>query len=316
MKKFLFLLAPLLAFADIDETTQGPWFTGPLQVPLNLVTPVGHVYIESFMNFENEIGNYNSHWKTTSHSDFFTFNPEFFVTVGLTEWMDISLSPQMDTNVYRGRSATRFGDLPIGLDFQLIPYKLGNACPSLKFTFQETFPTGQYQHFNAGSDKVEGSGDGTWGTNINFVLYNVYHLWAKHYLSLYFASSYTFNTSTHVRGFNIYGGGYGTDGVVHVGNMWQNFFSFEFTLTQNWAIAMDNVYTHVDASPFTGDPGTDADGLDAVVGEPSSESFAICPAIEYNFSDNYGLIAGCYFSVAGRNSPFFRNGIISFVAYF
>ena len=95
------------------------------------------------------------------------------------------------------------------------------------------------------------------------------------------------------------------------GKTFQGIVSFELSLTQNWVLALDNVYTHVDESRFYGTVGTDGTGAAASVGEPTSEQISFAPAIEYNFSGNFGIIVGAWVTGWGRNSEIFRSGVIN-----
>ena len=294
-----------------------PWLTGPLLAPYETAVSFGHFFIEPYANFSAITGNYNSRWESISAEDsYFSFTPQLQVYVGLTKWMDINFTPQMVTNSYKRQSDTQFADLPIALDFQIIPVDITAWYPSLKVAVQETFPTGTYHRLNPSKITTDISGAGTYGTNFNFVVYKLVNVWAHHFLTLYLNGGYTINSSTHVKGFNAYGGGYGTDGNVHVGNSTQGLFSFEFTLTQRWVLAMDTTYTHTDRSTFSGIAGHNADGSAAVTGAASSERLAFAPAIEYNINAKYGFIAGCFFSAIGRNTPAFKTATIAFAAYF
>ena len=287
-----------------------PWLTGPLIVPNGTVTTAGHVYLQNYVNFNTTTGVYDSNWNShAANHNYFSFNPQIIAYVGLTEWMDVFIAPQGYCNHYHEDTDGRFGDLPVGLDFQPIAMDTKNWYPGVKLTIKETFPTGQYQNLNPSKMGTDIGGAGTYGTTFNVLLHNVYHLWNQHYLSLFGSWGYTINTNANVKGFNAYGGGYGTSGKVNTGNSWQGIFSFEFTFNRQWAIAMDTVYTHVDRSSFTGNTGTYADGTTAIVGLPSSEQLAFCPALEYNFNEHIGLIVGCYMTATGRNSAIFRNGI-------
>jgi hypothetical protein len=95
------------------------------------------------------------------------------------------------------------------------------------------------------------------------------------------------------------------------GNNLQGIASFELSLSKNWALALDNVYTHTDTTQFFGTPGITFDGELSKDKNPSIEEFSMAPAIEYNFSSHFGMIAGCWFSVCGRNSTEFRSGVIN-----
>ena len=79
---------------------------------------------------------------------------------------------------------------------------------------------------------------------------------------------------------------------------------------------LDNVYIHANKNRFSGKAGFAPSGEPAVIKWPSTEQLSFAPAIEYNFNENCGLIAGSWFSAAGRNSWEFRSGILSFIYSF
>ena len=90
--------------------------------------------------------------------------------------------------------------------------------------------------------------------------------------------------------------------------------AFEYTLTQNWALALDVLYVHNNHTRFSGHKGSTY-GIPNSVGGPSSEQFSLAPALEYNWSSNCGVIAGVWFSVAGRNTADFINGVVAINIY-
>ena len=153
---------------------------------------------------------------------------------------------------------------------------------------------------------------GTFGTQFDLVLYKIFHLYELHWLSATFSAQYTVNTPVNVHGFNAYGGGFGTRGKVLPGNQLQAILSFELTLTQRWALALDSVYTHTDMDQFYGMPGISLLGSFARSSRSSSEQLSFAPAIEYRIGHQFGLIAGGYFSAIGRNSVEFRSGVLNF----
>ena len=289
------------------------WLTGPLIAPTGTVIPYGSFEIESYVYATTNTGTYNSNWNSVSaEHNFFSLNPQFLCFFGLTPWMDINISPQFFYDTTNGQHNWNFGDLPVALDFQLLDAGYTPYFPGIKFTVRETFPTGPYQNLNPNKLLTDQSGAGTFGTTMNLVLYKVYHLTGHHFLSMTYSATYTVTTPVNVHGFNTYGGGYGTKGYALPGNTFQAIASFEVSLSQNWALALDNVYTHVDQTRFFGNPGVvSIGGPAASVGAPSSEQISFAPAIEYNFSSNLGIIAGCWFTAWGRNSTRFCSGVIS-----
>ena len=275
-------LLPFLGVLQAHTNFSGPWLTGPLIVPAGTVTPVGHYEVEPYLYVTTNSATYDSHWHAQKSSRLTFLNVQVIALIGLTEWMDAQITP----SVFYGHSTARWGDLPIALDFQLLPW--------LKFTLQETFPSGQYQR---AKNTAELSGLGTYGSNANILFYKLFHLSDLHYLSTFLSIGYTVNSWVHVHGLNAYGTGSGT---VKPGDGFRAIFSFEYTLNQNWVFAMDNVYLHTNKNRSSTLPS------------PSEEQLSIAPAIEYNFSDNFGIIAGSWFTVAGRNSQQFYSGVIAF----
>lgn len=288
-----------------NEPPPTPWLTGPLIAPIGAVVPYGDFEIQPYVYATTETGTYNPHWKARSSSNFFSLNTQVLCFFGLTPWMDINLVPQFFYNTVSNQKATRFGDLAVALDFQLLDPAATPYFPGIKFTLREMFPTGTYQRLNPDKLLTDQTGAGAFSTNFSLILYQVYHLKGAHFLSMTLSAAYNVNPPVHVHGLNTYGGGDGTKGYALPGNNFQGIASFELTLNQNWVLALDNVYSHTDATSFYGTTITP-------VGVPSSEQISFAPAIEYNFSSHLGIIAGCWFTAWGRNTPVFRSGVIAF----
>ena len=284
-----------------------PWLTGPLIAPIGAVVPYGDFEIESYIYYTANTGSYNENWHSVSAShDFLSLNPQFLCFFGLTPWMDINIVPQFFYNRTSNQSSWEFGDLQVALDFQMLSPTATPYFPGIKFVLRETFPTGSFERLNPNKLLTDLSGEGTFATTFNLVLYQVYHLKGVHFLSTTYSALYTVTTPVQVHGLNAYGGGFGTKGKVLPGNSFQGIISFELTLSQNWAFAIDHVYTHTDSTRFSGFSGVDK------VGAPSSEQISFAPAIEYNFSSHFGIAAGCWFTAWGRNSAQFCSGVVNF----
>lgn len=116
--------------------------------------------------------------------------------------------------------------------------------------------------------------------------------------------TYMYGAPVNVKGINAYGGDPTTSGKVRPGNLWQGIVSFEYSLTQNWVLALDMLYSHMSRSQFT---GTTVEPT----GEPSWEQFSLAPAVEYCFSENFAINAGAWFTAAGRNSDQFASAVMS-----
>jgi len=303
---------PSLMADDVSATQPStaaftPWLTGPLIAPTGEVVPVGHYSLQPYLLFNVNTGFYNPHWKSLSTPNFYNVTLQFQVQVGLTQFMDFQIIPSLLYNATQGQSAERFGDLPLILDFQILSAEKYQYMPGIKLGITETFPTGKYQKLNPKKRLTDVSGLGSYSTTFDLVFYKIYPLHAHHFLSMTADVQYTYYAPLHIEALSTYLSSENTHGKIYPGATTSAILSFEYTLTQNWVLALDNVYTHADKDRFRGNPGTSGH-----VGRPSSEQLSFAPAVEYNFSENLGLIAGSWFSAAGRNAPEFYSEIVSF----
>jgi hypothetical protein len=307
------LLHGALGTPEVPAGAVSPWLTGTLLAPSGEVVQRGHYVIEPYFYFNTITGTYDRNWHNISTPNFFNFTVQLEIIIGLTEWMDFETIPEVLYNSTQGQSSTLFGDLPLTLDFQLLDSDKFKWFPGIKLGLTETFPTGKFQKLNPRKLSTDISGLGSFATTADLVFYKVYHLTGKHFLSSTTSFAYTYYAPVHVRSLNFYNGGLGCAGKVYPGNSWTVDVAFEFTFNKNWVFALDNVYTHFDKDRFKGTPGINPLLLvPAVVGRHSSETLSFAPALEYNFNEHWGIIAGAWFSAIGRNTPVFRNAIISF----
>lgn len=292
-----------------------PWFTGPLLAPSGHTVPAGYFNFEPYVFVTTVTGKYDKDWHAFSKPNFYSVNFQGPLFIGLTDWMDILVVPQASWNGTQGVSSLVVNDFIAQLDFQLIKDTQENNLPGLKVYVQEIFPLGKYQKADPDDLGTDIGGGGSYTTTVGFVVSRLFNVYDDHYLALRLNGFYTVSTPLHVTGVNIYGGAPDTKGKVKPGPAWGGIFAFEYSLTQNWALACDVFAVYSDANPFKGNPGTNADGTPAIVGEPSSFQLSVAPAIEYNVSDSFGFIGGVWLTVAGRNSNRFISGVLA-INYF
>ncbi len=292
-----------------------PWFTGSLLSIAPDVVPIGYMDLETYFQVFDFLGEYNKHWHAQSTPRLLTVSPLIFFQTGLSESIEIVALPQLFYNQSQGQSFVGIGDLPIGLGFQILTQKEGSWRPSIKLITQEIFPLGKYQHLNPKKMDTDSIGRGSYQSTLGLAIGRLFHLSGIHYFAPRFNFLYTYPSPVHVRGFNAYGGGFGTKGKVRPGNSFTALFAMECNLTRNWTFALDVDYIHFDKTRFSGKKGVDEFGAAASVTIPSSEQFSLAPAIEYNFSEKLGIIAGSWFSIGGRNADQFVSGIIALNFY-
>lgn len=293
-----------------------PWLTGTLLAFPGTTIPKGHLLVQPYLFVTKNNALYDRNWSPHAIPNFYSINHELFLVAGLTDWMDVQVTPGLFYNTSKGKSSIQSADLPIGLDFQLVKPTAYKWFPGILFSIREILPTGKYQDFDPDLNKTETSSFGSFQTNASLIFYKVYHLKDAHYLSATLSLEYFYLAPVHVRGFNFYGGGFGTKGRVIPGNFFNGLLSLEYTFNKNWVLAVDALYTHFNRSHFSGEVGLSLSGEPANVGFPSRELVSFAPALEYNFSKTFGILGGSWFTACGRNNIRFRSFVLSAVKLF
>lgn len=310
MKKIIiiFLLFPLLAFS---YKTYQPWYTGPLLAASADDIPKGKYLLQPYLYYIDDFGIYNNSWKSRSMPKINVWESDLFFETGLNSWLDTTVFITGSHRNQKGIDTIGIGDWTVSLGIQFLKHKEETLQPSIRLIVRELFPTGKYQKLNPNKNFLDAFGSGAFDTQVTLVIGKYVYFITNHPICWKINLSYDFPTNVHVKGFNSYGGGFGTRGKVHPGRTFIALFAFEFSFTQRWAYAMDIVYGYKNKSKFRGFAGIDKVGLPAVAGLPISDTVTLSPALEYNFSDDVGIIAGTWFTVAGKNFFEFVSGVIS-----
>ncbi len=335
MKRYLFLFATIitsLGYGDAGarpEPPEGPWFTGPLLTPSASTVPQGHVNIEPYVFVNRKTGNYEADWGSNSEGKSTSVTLQVPIQVGLTSFMDFQTFPYGTYNNVQGHTGIRFGDLPVQVNFQIYREQPDSAIPHIKISLTEDFPTGKFDHLNPNKLGADASGMGSYITTVGLTIGKLFHFGGSHYLRFRTNFSYSVPSAVHVEGFNVYGGGFGTNGKAYPGKEFSTLIGLEYTPILRLAFALDIFGVTTEKVRFSGNAGkvpnptterpTDIDlppFIDASVGAHSSEQVSLAPAVEYNFTETIGLIGGVWFSIAGRNSARFINGVVALNMYF
>ncbi len=311
----LMILNPLLLKAADVAVHQtyipvAPWFTGPLLAPSGYTTPPGHYNVQPYLYYTVDTGQYDQHWHTSSTSHFNSVSLEVQTKFGILSRLDFTISPKAFYQETQGQHTINVGDIPFGFGVQLLPAKITDPWPAIKLSLRANIPTGKYQKFNPDKLRTDAMGTGSWLPGVGLTFAKLWDLGANHFIEGRLGLNYQVGTPVHVKGFNTYGGGYGTDGTAYHGNIFWVDGSIQYNLTQNWALACDLFYNHRKHDRFSGNPGT-LNGEKASVTRPTSDQLSLAPAIEYNFSKNVGIIGGVWFTFAGQNASRFISGVIS-----
>ncbi|MFA6119043.1 MAG: hypothetical protein WCT85_06770 [Parachlamydiales bacterium] len=310
MKKlFLFVffnILPLLAFSNQQETQFTPWYTGPLiSTGQNNISPgsfTAEPYLYYTITYDKSVP------KT------FSFINQLLMQGALTDWLDITGEVTYIYNEKEDQHFQQFADTIISLGIQLLKEERSNSKPSVRLKIYESFPTGDFDDLDPSKLGIDATGTGSYQTTFDVIIGKTSYWITNHPIDWKFSTSYTISTDTNVNNFHRFGGGFGTTGKIHPGNIFIEDIAFEFSFTQRWVYAMDIIYTYAAKTSFKGIAGIDILGNLAQNTSLPSKQMALAPALEYNFTDNLGIIGGVFFSVWQKNSLKFISGIIS-VAY-
>ena len=315
-------LAPLVAaipcYADFLFTeSQGapvksepsPWFTGPLLAPSAHTIPQGHVNLEPYFFYTVNTGAYRKHWNPKPIPNFYNSNLQILTQVGITKFMDFQLAPQIVWNRVKRENYVDIGDLPFVIGFQLALDVVGGWQPAVKLRLGANIPTGKYDHLKPHKLGTDSTGSGSWLPTVALAFSKLLHLGKGiHFLDARLFFNYEIGTPAYVEGISSYGGGKGTRGKIFPGNTLTIDGAIECNLTRKWVFAIDGVYIHNNKTRFSGK-------TTYPIGPPSGEQFSLAPALEYNWSEDVGVIGGVWFTLAGRNAARFSSGVIALNIY-
>ncbi len=319
------LLTPLIAFAvetlpaaSVPSETQLPyipWFTGPLLAPTPVNMQPGHPAIEPSLTVFNTYGSYNTHWKCKKQDRTWTINPLIDFQFGITNNLGIETLVSSISNFKNGQSSTHLQDTTVFFGYQVSNDIKDSWVPDFRIDLQEIFPTGKYQKLNPAKQRIDSTGFGSFQTGLVLIFCKLFYL-PDNFFSLRGSLGYLFPSIANVKGFNAYGGGYGTKGKARLGQTLTAFLSGEYSINQRWVLAFDSEFLFQRKSHFTGKRGLTATGDIASTTLPSSVQISFAPEVEYNFNALSGLLAGVWFTVTGKNSPAFASAFLAYVYVF
>lgn len=295
---------PLDVLIPTLKEKQEPWFTGPLLSSSGNNIPQGKLNIEPYVFATYSSSSYNKDWKRVD-APFSSWNINLLaiLQVGMTTWLDFTLTPSWFFSLANGATSFNLGDCTAAFGFQLYKQKKNGWIPSFRLLLAETFPIGRFENLDPEQFGTDLAGAGSYNTRAALALTWRLHLWDIHWTTIRMGAAYGASSKIKTHGYSAYGGAFDTNGWVYPGCQAQAFFGFEVNMTQRWVFAYDFLANFNTAIKFKGFPGFDElTGLPANLTKGSAAQFSMAPALEYNWNQNLGLISGVWFTFAGRNS--------------
>jgi hypothetical protein len=306
-----------LAVQDIEfnKTVKMPWFSGTLISPGGYVVPKGHYNLQPYFYWAHIDGQYDARWKFQKQdaTDIATIIIPF--KMGIGSGFDWGITPAFYGRYHMDQKHYGVTDWVIGASYQILDAELTDPYPGIKLIFKSVIPLGKYQHLDPKKKRTDVAGDGNWWPTLGFGFSKLWSLGNSYFFELNGGILYFFSTPVWVNGYNTYGGYKNTHAKVYNGNVTGYNLSFEVNLSQRWGFTCDFLYKHKNSTTYKGNPGVLPNGKRLSLKSPSNENISISPAFQYNFNANMGIIAGFWFSVAGRNTSHFRNGVLTFNLY-
>ena len=311
-----------------------PWFSGPLYADWGVVTPIGHGYWRAYGDTTSNYGIFDTNHNLIQAPHSATDNARSIFGYGLTKNVDTELVLTYVKNQNELRSSSNIGDTSVKLGFQLMRQDEHDSPVNLRLTLGEIFPTGPYNRLNPNKEGTDGTGGGSYLTQIGLHFQHLSEIIETHYLCTRASVVFTYANQVPLTGFSVFGGTPLTRGYISPGNSTMFALSGEYSLTQNWVAVLEGFIYTQQASTFNGKlnaavesnflqlsskkiifnrllPSNHNIGGQLDIGNGNVSELSLAPALEYNFTQYVGVIGGVLFSVSGKNTPAFVSSAVA-----
>lgn len=261
---------------SLDEA----WWTGPMLAPSAGTLPQGHWLVEPYL--------YDA---ITPHAD--GFGSLTYINYGVTDRLTVGVIPTFGYNRLgggAGSSHVGIGDVSVQAQWSVTRFDADSGLPAMAFNVQQSLPRGKFDRL--GAHLGDGLGSGAQTTTLGWYMQTYYWLPNGRILRTRLNFAYAFARDAHIEDASVYGTAQGFRGKARPGDVGSVDLAFEYSLTRNWVLAMDLVYRHAASTRIVGRSTPDAAIEDVRVDTGPHVSFALAPAVEYNWNANIGLLLG------------------------
>lgn len=276
------------------------WWTGPMLANSASTLPRGHFLIEPYLYDVSTSAVFDRDGKRRKVERSHEYGSLTYMAYGVTDRFSLNLIPTFGyANPGHGRSSSGIGagDLAVHAQYRLTQFEPGSAMPTISLALKQTLPTGKYDEL--GDRPSDGFGAGANTTMIG--IYSQTYFWMPNGRILRTRLNLTRSFSGHadLTDESVYGTESGFRGRARPGGVFVANAAWEYSITRHWVVALDAVHSRAQSTRVY---GRDASGAEARFDSGSSWSFALAPAVEYNFNANVGVLFGVRAVVAGRNT--------------
>ena len=258
-------------------------WTGPLLASSAETLPQGHFYTEPYFFDVISGGNHNP-----GSSGFYQY--------GLLDNLTVGMQPFFSVGTQKYNRNVAIGDFKLLSQVRLSHFKAEHRVPSVAVVMNLVIPTGKDDHLAA---LKEGHGSGSFAPEIGVNIQQYFLLGNGRLLRARINVLKDFPLRHEVSGRSVFGTNVDFHGRARPGSKTSVIAGVEYSVTKEWVLAFD---IERDQWSPTEVVGHDASG--AAVRQISKKSWNVgfAPAVEFNWSDRAGIIAGVWIVPKGHNT--------------
>lgn len=306
------LVVVLIFLPSAYGESSDQWYTGSLLSPSGALFHKGSVAIEPYFSAALSGDNFDASGekrRASTYSRHMVNNTLY--KYALTDTLSVQALPEIalwQSEGMRRHSAPEIGDLPVDAVVRFLDIQWGRLHPAFNLFVGVGFPTGRYDNLRASS---VATGGGAYVGRFALTEQSSYHLGAGHELRIrLWVNARQPLGRIRVHGMSTYGS---RSGRVTLGMTTEAGAAVELAITHRFVFALDVDHDFSASSLFRTDGGGESDPVRRL---SSSTSWNVAPALEYNWSARFGLIAGVSMVVSGRNTAASTVPQFAFNAFF
>lgn len=297
MRSFLAALVALSAFsipsaaraseADTVEqwrsAMQSARWTGPLLASNAETLPHGHFYTEPYFFDGISGGDHNP-----GSSGFYQY--------GLLDNWTVGVQPFFALGTQKYNRSVAIGDFKLLSQVRISHFTAEHRVPSVALVTNLVIPTGKDDHLGA---LKQGHGSGSFAPEIGVNVQQYFLLGNGRLLRARLNVLKDFPIRHEVSGRSVFGTGPDFRGHAKPGSKTSVIAGLEYSVTKEWVLAFDVERDQWDKTVVDGHY---ANGVPVRQVSPKSWNVGFAPAVEYNWSDRAGIIAGVWIVPKGHNT--------------
>ncbi|WP_371861380.1 hypothetical protein [Novacetimonas hansenii] len=287
--------------SQVPSPAYEQWYTGSLISPSGALTQKGVFAWEPYFTYSTPTGFLDSggHGQPI-HDGMHEISNFTLYKYAITNAISIQTTPTLSYGWRKHGDTTsgaKIGDVPVDVMWRYLDADPRRLIPALSIFAGVAFPTGDYRNLGRSEDGV---GSGAYTFRLALTEQSTYVLPGHHALRLRVWGTWRHALgAARITNTSSYGTTSGFRGAAHPGMYGESGFSLEYGINQKWVLAMDLARDWADGAYIH---GRNAQGrLIRTTGDGSGD-WMVAPAIEYNWSPRFGIIAGVSALFAGHNT--------------